>query len=412
MFSIVMSENMLKNLNYEKIYFWTIAVFALLMPLSRAAISFFAILLPLIWIIEGDFKRKFEFIQKNTSLKFFLAFLFLLVISLFWTENIQDAKRPLRLISYFFTMFVISTSLKPKYTEKIISFFLIGMFISETITYSIYFNLLQINGATPSEPSPFMLHIDYSVFLAFTSILLLHRIFSSKYSWKEKTIYTFFFLTVTGNLFISNGRTGQVALIAGLFVMSVLHFRFTFKALVIGATTFILIFATAFFTIKPFQMRVHQAVSDLQKLKSNNFNSSWGIRTAFYITTLNIAKEHPLIGVGIGDFMHETEYEVKKQKYNYLTTNVKQFLGHNTPHNQYLLILLQTGIIGLSLFILFLYHFTKLPIQNKEIKDTSLLFITVFIVSFMADTLLMQQFTIALFSLFSGLFIANSKISN
>ena len=54
----------IKKLSYERVYLYTIIAFAFVMPLSRAAISFFIILLPLIWIIEGDFKRKFEQIKK------------------------------------------------------------------------------------------------------------------------------------------------------------------------------------------------------------------------------------------------------------------------------------------------------------------------------------------------------------
>ncbi len=401
---------MLKNLNYEKIYFWAIALFVLLLPLSRAAVSFFSILLPLIWVVEGNFKKKFDIIKSTPSLKIFLFFVSFLILSLFWTENFSDAKRQIRLIGYFFTIYVIAVSFKPVYTQKIISFFLAGMFISEILTYGIFFNLWHINDATPSFPSPFMFHIDYSIFLAFTSILLLYRLFSHKYNKKEKVLYAFFFLTVTGNLFITNGRTGQVAFVVGLIVMMILHYRFTFKAFFLSLATLGLIFSVAYTTVPTFNKRVHQALSDIQQMKRKNYNTSWGIRTVFYITTFNILKEHPLIGVGVGDFMQETKKELQKNKYDSLnlTDATKNFMGSMHPHSQYLLISLETGIVGLILFMLFLYNFTKLPIKDKEIKETSLLFITIFIVGFIPEPLLVKQFTLVLFSVFSGIFIANS----
>ncbi len=402
---------MLRNLNYEKIYFWTIALFVFTIPLSRAAISFFTLLLPLIWIIEGDFKRKFNVIKNTPALKIFLFFILFMILSLLWTENLSDAKRPIRLLGYFFTMYVIATSLKPIYTEKIITFFLSGMFISEIITYGIFFDLWHIHGANPSYPSPFMFHIDYSIFLAFTSVLLLNRIFSSSYSIKEKAFYAFFFLTVTGNLFITNGRTGQVAFIIALVIMAFLHFRFTLKAFFIGLSISSVIFITAFNTSTIFNKRVNEAISDIQQIQKNNLNTSWGVRVAFYITTFNILKEHPLIGVGVGDFMKETKKELEKKKYDSLNliNYTKNFMSRSHPHSQYLLILLQTGLIGFLIFVLFLYHLLKLPIKNKEIKDMSILFATIFIIGFIPEPLLIKQFTLAFFSVFCGIFIANSQ---
>ena len=401
---------MLKKLNYEKVYFYTIALFVFTMPISRAAVSFFSIILPLIWIVEGDFKKKFEIIKNTPTLKIFLLFISFLILSLLWTENYSDAKRPIRLLGYFMTMYVVATSFKPIYTRKIISFFLAGMFISEVLTYGIYFNLWKINDASPAHPSPFMFHIDYSIFLAFTSVLLLYRLFSPSYNFKEKIIYTFFFLTVTGNLFITNGRTGQVAFIAGLIVMMILYFRFSIKAFILSFVTLSIIFVTAYNTSSIFKNRVHSALLDIQQMQQKNFNTSWGIRVAFYVTTLNILKEHPLVGVGVGDFMQATKNELTKNKYASLnlSNSTKHFMSGMHPHSQYLLILLQVGTIGLSLFVAYLFYFTQLSIKSREIKETSLLFITVFIVGFIPEPLLVKQFTLVLFSLFSGIFIANS----
>ena len=401
---------MLKKLNYEKVYFYTIALFVLTMPISRASVSFFSIILPLIWIVERDFKKKFEIIKNTPTLKIFLLFISFLILSLLWTENYSDAKRPIRLLGYFMTMYVVATSFKPIYTQKIISFFLAGMFISEVLTYGIYFNLWKINDASPAHPSPFMFHIDYSIFLAFTSVLLLYRLFSPSYNFKEKIIYTFFFLTVTGNLFITNGRTGQVAFIAGLIVMMILYFRFSIKAFILSFVTLSIIFVTAYNTSSIFKNRVHSALLDIQQMQQKNFNTSWGIRVAFYVTTLNILKEHPLVGVGVGDFMQATKNELTKNKYASLnlSNSTKHFMSGMHPHSQYLLILLQVGTIGLSLFVAYLFYFTQLSIKSREIKETSLLFITVFIVGFIPEPLLVKQFTLVLFSLFSGIFIANS----
>jgi O-antigen ligase len=393
------------QINFHTIYFYTIALFAFTMPLSRAAISLFVILLPVIWIIEGNIKNKWHYIKQNKALLFFLLFLLFSFASILWTSNYDDAKRPLRLLSYFFTLFVIATSLKKEYVEKIISSFLAGMFISEIIAYGVFFELWTFKYATTQNPSPFMNHLDYSVFLAFSSILLLYRLFSKHYSTKEKLFLGFFFLTVTGNLFLSTGRTGQVAFLVTIFVMSFLHFKFSWRSILLSILLISTISTSAFFLSKSFQTRIHQAQSNISQILQSDFRSSWGIRTAYWITTYNILKENPLIGVGIGDYLDATKSELSKTSYDPKKFNI-EFMGKNTPHNQYLLILTQIGIIGFMLFLIFVIYFIKYKITDKGLNDLSILFMSIFLVSFLADTFLMQQYTLALFSLFIGLFLS------
>ena len=395
----------IRKINFEKTYYYLIMLFAFTMPLSRASISLLVILLPITWLIEGDFKQKFKVIQNNQTLLSFLIFILVTILSLLWTQNHEDAGRPLRMLLYLATIFVIATSLKREYVNNVISAFLAGMFISEFIAYGVFFEIWQFKHATPQNPSPFMFHIDYSVFMAFTSILLLHRILSKRYKLKEKLIFGVFFVTVTGNLFLAAGRTGQVALIAAIIVMSIIHFRLSIKSILISLLLIIAIYTTAYNVSNTFELRAHQAMSDVKKVLNADFNSSWGIRAAFWMTTLNILKEHPF-GVGVGDYIDATKAEVQKQKYNNLLSNEsKLFISDNHPHNQYLLIFLQSGFIGLLSFLYFIYKFLTLKIDNQELKELSILFMTIFLVSFLAEPLFLKQFTIALFGLFVGLFV-------
>lgn len=397
-----------KKLNINTTINYLTVIYALILPLSRAGISLFSILLVVLWIHEGNFKEKWNYIKNNKVLLTFLFFMVFSMASILWTENIDDGKRPLRMLTYFFTLYVLATSIKKDYIYSIITAFLIGMFISEVISYGVYFELWKFKLATPENPSPFMTHLDYSVFLAFSSILLLNRIFSSRYTWKEKIILFIFFLTVTGNLFIGIGRTGQVALIAGIIVMSIIHFKLSLKTITSSILLIGIIFTLSYSISDNFNRRVNQALGDINQIKNMNFNSSWGIRAAYWITTYEIIiKDNTLIGVGIGDYMDATGKELEKYKYDDSKFN-KEFMSTNTPHNQFLLILMQTGVIGLFLFLSFIYSFTRLKIKDPEIKEISLLFVTIFSVSCIADTFFMQQFTVAFFALFIGIFVAMS----
>jgi O-antigen ligase len=400
---------MLNKFSYERTYYYLTILLALTMPLSRAAVSLFIVLLPLLWLIEGDLKNKLKEIFENKVLFSFLIFISIMLLSLLWTSSYEDASRPLRMLLYFFTMFVVATSIKKDDVPNILTFFLIGMFISEVLTYGVFFGFWQVGNATPTYLSPFMYHIDYSLFLGFAASILLYRVLSKDYSYKQKAIFLLFFITVCGNLFLSIGRTGQVALFGAIALISFLHFKISMKSIFITLALVTTVFTSAYTFSTIFQKRVSAAISDIEKLQNSNFNTSLGTRGAFYITTYNIIKENPLLGVGIGDYMDETHKEVQKEKYDDFADKLKEFLSTNTPHNQFLLILMQTGFLGLISFFYFLYRYITQENSNKELKALSLVFITVYCISAMAETFFMNQFGIALFSLFIGLFSITNK---
>jgi O-antigen ligase len=183
--------------------------FAFTLPLSRAAVTLFIILFPIIWLLEGNFKNKFLQIKASKLLLVTTSFLIFEFLSITWSTDTQQALAAARMYTYWFAIFVLATSIKKEWVNKIITFFLYGMVISEVFAYLIFFDIYAIKGQAPDYPSPFMMHIDYSIFLAFTSILLLNRIFSNRYTRSEKIVMFIFFATVTTNLFISTGRTGQ-----------------------------------------------------------------------------------------------------------------------------------------------------------------------------------------------------------
>jgi len=388
-----------------------VLTFALTLPISRAAISLFAILFPLIWILEGNFKHKFQTIKNSKVLLSFMAFIGFTFLSILWSSDSKDALSSARLLTYMFTIFVLSTSLKEEWGEKIINFFLYGMFISEIFAYLIFFDIYAIKGQTPDYPSPFMMHIDYSIYLAFVSILLLHRMFSPHFSSKEKVIMFIFFLTVTINLFISIGRTGQVAFLVALFLSILLHFRFSFKAFLIFSLLTTGIFFGAYKNIDMFEQRVNAAVSDITLLQTqDDYHTSLGLRAAYWILSYDMFLNDPVLGKGTGSDRQAVKELLKAKEYGF-SQATKQELGDSHLHNQYLMVIVQLGLFGLVIFSILFFYLFRLKISDRQMKETSLLFFTIFIIGFLAEPLWVKQFTLALFVLFSSIFI-NASLNN
>jgi O-antigen ligase len=400
----------MKFMDYHKAYLILACLFAFSLPLSRALVSIFTILLILLYLLEGNFKYKLSLIKSQKPLLVLALIFFLHIIYFLPSQDIKLGFSILRLDLYMLVIYILGTTLKKEDINKVISAFLSGMFVSEIISYGVYFGLWKFGHATHNNPSPFMHHIEYSIFLAFTSIILLNKLVSNRYTLKEKIVYFIFFITVTGNLFIGIGRTGQVAYIAAIFVMMFTHYRVTIKSFMTAFVTISILFSIAFFASSNFRNRLHSASTDIEHILQGNLNGSWGIRIAYWKTTYDILKKHPF-GNGIGDYklVIKKQFENNPKRYQFISDASKDFMSRHHPHNEYLLVLLQTGIPGLILFIYFIYTLFKLPIQDKEIKEISILFLTIYTVGFFAEPLILRQFSLALFSLFTGLFIAASK---
>jgi len=100
--------------------------------------------------------------------------------------------------------------------------------------------------------------------------------------------------------------------------------------------------------------------------KTNNtnfFNSQWG---AHYLTSIEIFKSNILIGSGVRSF----RVECGKDKYNNINSTSKNIRCSTHPHNFYLEILSETGILSFVIFIVYIasniINSLKLLFYKKE----------------------------------------------
>jgi O-antigen ligase len=341
-----------KELNYEKIYLYLTLSLAFVMPLSRAAISFFILTLVFVWLIERDFKRKFEQIKSSKVLVLIGIFYLIVVVSAVLSSNTDTALKFVRLYAYWIIIFVIATSLKREYISSVITAFLLGMLVSEIIAYGVFFDIWKFGNATKEYLSPFMMHIDYSVFLAFTSMILFNRIISKDYSFKEKLFLFLFFCSTTGNLFLSVGRTGQVAFIFAIVVMFFLYYKLHIKTIIYSFLSLLIIFTIALNSSDMFKKRVDLAKTDIEKIIDGDLYSSWGIRVAYWMVSYEILKDNPILGVGIGDYKEAIVQTLQKEKFDSFPKKMKDFMKEYHVHNQFLMVIIQTGLIGIIIIIL------------------------------------------------------------
>ncbi|QKF82564.1 O-antigen ligase family protein [Halarcobacter ebronensis] len=399
----------LSSIPLERISYYSLIVFAFTLPLSRAAISFFLIWFVLLVILKRNYKNSFEKLKEKDIFKFIILYFIYIIISSFWGDDTTNTIRHLRLYSYWIILPAIVILIKKEWTNVILNAFFVGVFISELLSYSIYFNFGIIEN-TGGNIAPFMTSIHYSVFLAFTSLVLLYKITFEDKSLKIRILIISFFIMTFINLMISNGRTGQVAFLTTLIIFVIVKFRANIKKIIISLFFLISIMYFAYSNLNTFQTRVNTTVASINKaILNSNFDSSWGIRAAFWIITYDALKDRPFFGYGLGDYEIAAKKVIAEHDYKFMNENVKNFVTSYHYHNQYLMIAVEGGIIALFLFSLILYKLYKLRIEEIELKDISIIGLTTLLVSFVGDPMLFLQFPLVLFLFIVSLFISNSN---
>jgi len=396
------------KIDYNKYLNYLIMVYAFILPLSRAGVVFLSGVLLIVWLLEGEFKRKYLLFSKSKIIIALGLFILYNIISFLWSDNIVNAFEYVKKYWYFFPMLIIFTSIKKELIDKTLSLFILGMFISEIIAYGVFFELWEFKRATPQNPTPFMHHIEYSIFLAFTALILLGRIFREE-AIKYKVIYGIFFMTITGNLFLTAGRTGQLAFIVGLFILAMTSFKNKIKAFLIFTILSIGLLGIAFTFSSTFHDRIMTAKNSLVNVvEQEDYCTSWGSRIGAWMVSQDIIRENPVVGIGIDDNM-QAFYRLIETKYPAMVCS-----GHTLVHmhNQYLQILTQTGLIGLVLFLSIFYMLGKLELKEYEYRQMKYIYLSVTLFAFISEVLLHRQFGMALFALIIGLLLAQNRVEN
>ena len=142
---------------------------------------------------------------------------------------------------------------------------------------------------------------------------------------------------------LTPGRSGYVAFLV-LVVWAFAMWR-GYKGVLIGFVAALALGALAFYGSQSVQIRLMQGVTEARSYQSSPDETSLGRRMVMYKTALDMIAENPVLGVGTGGFKQHFSAIAAK---NYTGWRAIPF---DDPHNQYLFILAENGLIGLLAFL-------------------------------------------------------------
>ncbi|WP_157717103.1 O-antigen ligase [Formosa sp. Hel1_31_208] len=201
---------------------------------------------------------------------------------------------------------------------------------------------------------PIYISIIFSVSILFSLHYILSKKTTVKFNWTYGVSSILLLLMI---LFLS--RRG---VIMGLIisVLSIIVFSYKNNAKQIVTTTIgvLAVICVLLFLLPQTNKRIGEMLNKTTYTAKNETNST-NNRLQIYKCAIDLIKEKPLFGYGIEDDRTEL-YQCYKENLYYLFE-----LKFNT-HNQYLSILMKVGIIGLLLFLWFLYYNLNLAIQTED----------------------------------------------
>ena len=390
---------MFENLNLDKTFQFLLIILAFLMPLTVFGGNLIIVIICVLWLFSGNYKSKFDQIINNKLMLASIVFFCIHLVGLLWTEDLIWGLHIVHKMWYFIGLFpILYTIVRKDYISHYISAFILAISITEVCSYLVWFEVIEpFKNATISNPTPFMSHISYNPILAFAIYLVLHEIFfNKKITNLVFSLYSFFAISMTINMFITGGRAGQVMFFAMIAII-IFQFFNTQKIKALFLISFLIpgIFFTAYTTSDLFQERVDAAVKN-SLFYSENKASSVGLRITFALNSWEAIKKNPIIGVGTGDF------PIEYKKINKINTPGLPNTGN--PHNMYTLVAMELGALGIISMLSIFYYQIKLSFNssNKFIRDVGITLPLLFLVIMWSDSYLLGHYTTLMFVFFSS----------
>ena len=387
---------------------WLLVVTFAVLPFSAKIANVTALLVLVLWLVEGGLKEKWAQIRSNPVAVLPLVYFLVLCLGLLWSSDLGWGLHVIKKGRRFLLLpvFLSIAAAHPQVLRRGLYAFLATMTATAMVSLGIAVRLIAPFGhAHGRDPSPFVYHISYGPELAWAAYLCFAAVlFDSKLSnpWKIGLGGAGAFILAV--LFLNVGVAGYIAafMLSGLLI---LQWRKNILWLALAAG---LLAGSAYLFSPTVHRRVDQNIQELRNVAEGSAaqenpqsgkvkNTSLGPRLVFWGNTWQLIKQHPLLGVGTGDFPAEYE-KVRAER----TPNHWEEV--NNPHNMYLMVWSQTGLLGLGVFLSFFVALLKQSRRLPKWQAHMTTALTCFMLLIMLSDAYMQIASISLlFALFAGI---------
>ena len=372
------------------------------LPISTAADNILLALLLLCWLVSGNWRARYEIVRANPVAIAALAYLAMMVLGLAWSPDPwHDGLTYLKKYSDLLLIPILVTVFTDP-ADRRRGLLALALAIALTLLMS----LALSTGALPTggtitgdatNPTVFKKYLTQNILMAFGFVLFaeLARIAATprlRMLWAGLAV-----LAVFDVLFLVQGRTGYLVLaaLAILFLFNRFRWRGVFAALLLVGVGFV----SAYEFSPSFHQRITGGMGEANRFHPGESGEGGvGLRLEFYHNTLAIIRDHPVLGVGTGGFVHAYAEKIEGAG----TTATRN------PHNQYLMTAAEVGLVGLALLMFLFAQQWRCAARLKDEHSRTLaraLVLTIMVGS-LFNSLLIDHVESLLFAWLSGLLFA------
>lgn len=198
-----------------------------------------------------------------------------------------------------------------------------------------------------------------AAFVMFTKLV----IFPTRFEKFKTAILLIAVLALVINVsFITPGRSGYVVLLS-LTAASVIGYAMAYKKINSAIILAAILIPTLILTSPKVHDGVSRGINEMENVDKIAEATSMGQRVKLWENTIEMIKEKPLLGVGLGGFKKAYSERMKD------APEWQRVILHD-PHNQFLKIIAELGLIG---FIFFIYMLASAAFQRSSSLEYKIL---------------------------------------
>ncbi|HEX4975500.1 MAG TPA: O-antigen ligase family protein [Pseudomonadales bacterium] len=231
--------------------------------------------------------------------------------------------------------------------QRALAAFCMGVFVSVLGSYAVSLGFFA-SFENSKSPLLFKLHITHNFFVALAAGYVLYRL-STEWHRISPSVKIFIFTALTLSLynffFMVEGRSGWVAI--AMLPVIFAYQRTGFRGCATAAATVAVVLAAVYFTSDSFNARVSAVFVEVQQWIDGHAaaaDTNSGRRITFWFHSVQAFMQAPWFGYGVGGFQAAVAPYAQAAGLSFEIDN---------PHNQYLLLAVQGGLVAVVLYFLF-----------------------------------------------------------
>jgi O-antigen ligase len=359
----------MKNLFLPKIKNLSIyELILLLFPLCQISGSFlvnFSLILSSIIFIHQSIKKNFFNQFKLNWLYFYIIFIiYTIIISFFASDILSSLRSSISQIRFLlFSLFIFLCISNVKNIERILKFWLIlVLFVSADIIYQYFFskNIFGFPIIINRPSGVFQDELVAGTFISFISLPIISYYFKKfdEEKMKYKFLYSLIYLLLFASVALTGERLAFIIFFAGSIIIFV--FNTSIKKFIILSVSLIIFFIFIYFNSSSLNARV----KDFNNIILNFYNSSYG---RLWESSYLLFDKNKIFGVGLKNYRVDCDNQLDPRPDSVSISG--QFCSSH-PHNFFLEILSETGLVGFFIFfIFFAYLMFYLKDKIKSLKN-------------------------------------------